>query len=232
MPPVEKGRGGPFVFFFLDLLPRWEKGFPSGPWPPWHGRGESPSEIGYVSLSLSVSAFCSAALSPFRIYMEIRKSDWAETFAVIFYQKLAFLRPKKGINRLMGGPRGSGARPPASWTPRASSRVDFSSQKSYIFQKNLRQFLFVWTPFDMGFLRNIKHATNRNWHWALDQYVSPKNSIKSCQKYMKVVEYWHETIKNYRYDGDLSRRRRKASIVNICRFARVAYPPISMPRLP
>ena len=52
-----------------------------------------------------------------------------------------------------------------------------------------------------------------NWHWALDQYVSPKNSIKSCQKYMKVVEYfltgklveyWHGTIKNYRYDGDVS----------------------------
>ena len=56
-PPEEKGRGDPFVFFFLDLLPRWEKGFPSGPWPPWHGRGESPSEIGFVSLSLSVSAF-------------------------------------------------------------------------------------------------------------------------------------------------------------------------------
>ena len=23
-PPEEKGRGGPFIFFFLDLLPRWE----------------------------------------------------------------------------------------------------------------------------------------------------------------------------------------------------------------
>ena len=56
----------------------------------------------------------------------------------------------------------------------------------------------------MGFLRNIKHATNRNWHWALDQYVSPKNTIKSCQKYVKVVEYWHGKIKNYRYDGDVS----------------------------
>ena len=56
--PLEaRGREPPFFFFFLDLLPRWEKGFPSGPWPPWHGRGESPSEIGYVSLSLSVSAF-------------------------------------------------------------------------------------------------------------------------------------------------------------------------------
>ena len=83
-PPEEKGRGGPFVFFFLDLLPRWEKGFPSGPWPPWHGRGESPSEIGSVFLFLSVSAFWYSAPSPFRIYMEIRNSDWPETFAVIF----------------------------------------------------------------------------------------------------------------------------------------------------
>ena len=77
-PPEEKGRGGPFVFFFLDLLPRWEKGFPSGPWPPWHGRGESPYEIGSVSLSLSVSAFPDSSLSPFLIFPEIRNSDWAE----------------------------------------------------------------------------------------------------------------------------------------------------------
>ena len=49
-PPEARGRETPFFFFFLDLLPRWEKGFPSGPWPPWHGRGEIPSEIGSVSL--------------------------------------------------------------------------------------------------------------------------------------------------------------------------------------
>ena len=77
-PPEEKGRGGPFVLFFLDLLPRWEKGFPSGPWPPWRGRGESPSEIESVSLSLSVSAFPDSALSPFIIFPEICNSDWAE----------------------------------------------------------------------------------------------------------------------------------------------------------
>src|SRR3954466_7384781 len=64
-----------------------------------------------LDLSLSVSAFSPGALSPFCIYMEIRNSDWTETFAVIFYQKLVFLRPKKGINRLTGGPRGSRARP-------------------------------------------------------------------------------------------------------------------------
>ena len=93
--PLEaRGREPPFFFFFLDLLPRWEKGFPSGPWPPWHGRGESPSEIGSVSLSLSISAFLSSALSPFRIYMEIRNSDWPETFAVIFFLNISFLAAK------------------------------------------------------------------------------------------------------------------------------------------
>ena len=55
-PPEARGREPPFFFFFLDLLPRWEKGFSSGPWLPWRGRGESPSEIGSVSLCLSVSA--------------------------------------------------------------------------------------------------------------------------------------------------------------------------------
>ena len=85
-PPEARGREPP-SFFFLDLLPRWEKGFPSSPWPPWRGRGESPSEIGSVSLSLSVSALWCSALSLFRIYMEIRNSDWTETFAVIFFTK-------------------------------------------------------------------------------------------------------------------------------------------------
>ena len=70
-PPEERGREPPFFFFFLDLLPRWEKGFPSGPWPPWHGRGESPSEIGYVSLSLSVSALL---IPPFHRFLYSRRS--------------------------------------------------------------------------------------------------------------------------------------------------------------
>ena len=83
-PPEARGREPPSFFFFLDLLPRWEKDFPSGPWSPWRGWGESPSEIGSVSLSLSVSAFSDSALSPFLIYLEIRKSDWIETFAKIF----------------------------------------------------------------------------------------------------------------------------------------------------
>ena len=102
----EGERAPSFFFFFLDLLPRWEKGFPSGPWLPWHGRGESPSEIGSVSLSLSLTVFSDSALSPFLIYPEIRNSDWPETFVVIFSRKLAFLRQKKSVNCLTGGSRG------------------------------------------------------------------------------------------------------------------------------
>ena len=51
-PPEARAREPPFFYFLLDLLPRWEKGFPSGPWSPWRGRGESPSEIGSISLFL------------------------------------------------------------------------------------------------------------------------------------------------------------------------------------
>ena len=39
-------------------------------------------------------------------------------------------------------------------------------------------------------------------HW-INMSVQ-ENHINSCQKYVKVVKYWHGTIKNYRYDGDVS----------------------------
>ena len=72
VPPEARGREPPsFFFFFLDLLPRWEKGFPSGPLPPWHRRGEIPSEIGSVSLSLSVSAL---SILPFHRFFCNRRS--------------------------------------------------------------------------------------------------------------------------------------------------------------
>ena len=77
VPSEARGREPP-SFFFLDLLPRWEKGFPSGPWPPWRGRGESPSEIGSLSLFPSVSALPDSGLSPFLIFPEIRNSDGVE----------------------------------------------------------------------------------------------------------------------------------------------------------
>ena len=45
-PPEARGREAPFFFFFfLDLLPRWEKGFPSGPWLPWLGGARAPPRL-------------------------------------------------------------------------------------------------------------------------------------------------------------------------------------------
>lgn len=58
---------------------------PSGTWLPWLGRGESPSRDW---IYLSVSAFCSGSVLPFRVYMEIRNSDWPETFVVIFFPNI------------------------------------------------------------------------------------------------------------------------------------------------
>ena len=67
-PPEVRGREAPFFLFFLDLLPRWEKGFPSGPWLPWRGRGESPSEIGSISL------FLHSQILPLHRFFYIRRS--------------------------------------------------------------------------------------------------------------------------------------------------------------
>ena len=63
-----EGERAPSLFFFLGLLPSWEKGFPSGPWSKWHGRGESPSEIGSVSLSLR------SQILPFHRFLYSRRS--------------------------------------------------------------------------------------------------------------------------------------------------------------
>ena len=77
-PPEARGRKPPFFFFFLGLLPRWEKGFPSGPWLPWLGRGERPFEIGS---NLSVSTFSVSTPSPFSLYLEIRNSKFIDSFS-------------------------------------------------------------------------------------------------------------------------------------------------------
>ena len=139
VPPEERGRGTPFIF--LELLPRWEKGFPSGPWLPWHGRGESPSEIGSVSLSLSVSALSDMAFHRF-FYNWRSVTPIGLNFGHDLYPEISFLAAKEGHQPPYGVATRARGAPPTSWAPRASSRVDFSSQKSYILQKNLHQFLF------------------------------------------------------------------------------------------
>ena len=111
----------------------------------WEGREPQRDWI-----YLSVSAFSDSAPSPFPLYLEIRNSDWGESFAQIFLIKLSFLWQKKGINRLTGGPQECNARPggvgapPVSWPPRTLFRVDSSSGKSQIFQNNYPS---VFIPF-------------------------------------------------------------------------------------
>ena len=110
-PPKVRGRGPPFFFFFLDLLPTWEKGFPSGPWYPWHGRGESPSEIGSVSLSLSVSVFL---ILPLLRFLNSQRSvtPIGFPFGHDFYPDISFLAEKEGNQPPYGVATRQGARPP------------------------------------------------------------------------------------------------------------------------
>ena len=84
----------------------------------WEGREPLRDWI-YLSVSLW---FCvlSGSVSPFRICMEIRNSDWPETFAMIFFLNISFLAAKEerqppygGLTRVGGAPWGAGA-PPAS----------------------------------------------------------------------------------------------------------------------
>ena len=72
-PPEERGRETPF-FFFLDLLPRWEKGFPSVTWPPWWRRGGSPSKIRSLSLSLCFLFFLRSQILAFHHFLNSRRS--------------------------------------------------------------------------------------------------------------------------------------------------------------
>ena len=83
------------------------EGFPLWSLAPMAWEGREPLRDW---IYLSVSAFSDSTPSPFLKYPEIRNSDWGESFAQIFLIKLAFLRQKKSVNRLTGGPRGSGAR--------------------------------------------------------------------------------------------------------------------------
>ena len=116
-PPEARGREPPSFFFFLDLLPRWEKGFPSGPWLPWLGRGESPSEIGSVSLCLSVSAFQILAFHRF-LYSRRSVTPIGLKFGHDFYPDIGFLAAKEGLQLPYGvATRAQGAPAPLGRAP-------------------------------------------------------------------------------------------------------------------
>ena len=81
------------------------EGFPLWSLAPMAWEGREPLRDW---IYLSVSAFSDSTPSPFLLYLEIHNSDWVESFAQIFLIKLAFLRQKKSVNRLTGGPQGPG----------------------------------------------------------------------------------------------------------------------------
>ena len=78
-----------------------------------HGVGGARAPRDWICLSVSL-CFCVLRFCPFTffLYLEIRNSDWGESFAQIFLIKLDFLRQKKSVNRLTGGPREGRACPP------------------------------------------------------------------------------------------------------------------------
>ena len=148
MPPEARGREPPSLFFFFLTF-------------SLDGRRVSPLVLGLhgvggarapprLDLSLCLSLFLRSLLLPFHRFVYIWRSVTPiglKPSPRFFFPKISFLAakveqqpPYGGPTRVRGAPRGWGA-PPGSCLPRAPSRVDFSSQKSYIFQKNLRQFL-------------------------------------------------------------------------------------------
>ena len=108
-----------------------------------HGVGgaRSPSEIGSISLFLSGSAFYSGSISPFCIYMEIRNSDWTETFAVIFFWKISFLAAEEGHQPPYGWTTRVRGAPPTSCPPRTPFHVDLSPRFSKYSKNMLRPLL-------------------------------------------------------------------------------------------
>ena len=103
--------------------------------------------------------------------MEIRNSYWPEAFAVIFFLNISFLAAKEerqppygGLTRVGARPGGSGAPPCLVTTSGTVSRGFFFRNFPNIPKISSIHFYPVWIPFDMDILRNIKHATNKNWH--------------------------------------------------------------------
>ena len=153
------GESPPFFFFFLDLPPRWEKGFPSGPWLPWRRRGGSHSEIG--SLSLCFLLFLRSQILPFHCFLNSRRSvtPIGLKFSQDFYPNISFLAPEEGhqppyrvTTRTRGAPYPLGRilRPCGPLGHRVALIL---FPKNHIYSKKISvNFYRVWTPFDIDFL--------------------------------------------------------------------------------
>ena len=108
-PPGERWRE-PHFFFFLDLPPRWEEGFPSGPCLHGGGGAGAPPRL---DLSLCFLLFLCSQILAFHRFLNSRRSvtPIGLKFNTIFIRILSFLWRKKGTNRLTGDPQALQARP-------------------------------------------------------------------------------------------------------------------------
>ena len=107
-----------------------------------HGMGgaKAPPRL---DMSLCLSLFLRFLILPFHRFLNSQRSvtPIGLNFGHGFYPDISFLAAKEGHQAPYGVARRAQGAPPASWPPRASSRVDSSSKKSHIFQKNLHLFL-------------------------------------------------------------------------------------------
>ena len=171
-PPEERGREPSLYFSFLDLLPRWEKGFPSVPWSPWRGRGDSPSVIGSVSPSLSVFAFSDLAFHHF-FYNRRSVTPIGLNFGHDLYPDISFLVAKEGHQppygwptRVRGAPRGQAHPLPPGHLGHRLAWIFLP--KNHIYSKKISvSFYPVWTPFDMVIYetKNMQQTGTGTGHW-------------------------------------------------------------------
>ena len=112
-----------------------------------------------LDLSLCLSLFLRSGILPFHRFLYIRRSVTPIGLKPLprFFPKIRFLAAKEEQQPPYGWPmRGAGA-PPASWPPRAPSRIDSSSHILQIFQKYSPS---VFNPFGLRLYGvSAKHKT-------------------------------------------------------------------------
>ena len=123
---------------------------------------------------LSVSAFSDSTPSPFLKYPKIHNSDWGESFAQIFLVKFSFVRKKKSVNHLTGGPRESRARPGGWRAPYLVATSDTVSR--WFFLRKIPNILKIIL---LPFLSRLDSV----WYW-----FSAKH--KTCNKQELALGTW------------------------------------------
>ena len=109
-----------------------------------------------------------------RAWRRLRVVKRDETFSLIFFLPEREYMELELRSVEVQGAHEIGGRPLSRGHPGHRFALILLPKNHKYSKKIFVRFYHVWTPFDIGFLRNKKHATDRNWHWALDQYVSPK----------------------------------------------------------